>query len=272
MQPQSAQWKLVERVGARDLAFFRRRSGKPMTDGVPHFYTVEGYRKHFIEERTTLTAAAGRDSWVLGPEYARFQAGETGVDIVRKAEELYLSDYIREWDALLADLGLVTPANVEELADMLRAVSQPDSPVKFVLKAISEQTQLAAALRKQEQPAGQLDKLNGPVRSYIGQASDPDVDPAEGVDLHFRPLIELVEGKDGRPPPIDAILQPLGELSSFILQTRQAGADPRQAPDDFSTEFPKATALAAQLQAQAKAQPEPVKRWLRQVANAVRAL
>lgn len=277
VRPRSVQWTLAEHVGAKDLAFFRRRSGKPMTDGIPAFYTVEGYRTHFIDQRPTLVEAVGRDTWVLGPEFARFQTGETGVEVVRKAEDLYLSDYIREWDALLADLELATPANVEQLADMLRAVSQPNSPVKIVLKAVSEQTQLAAALRKQERerqlPTGQLDRLKDRVRNYIApaQAANPDTDPAERVDVHFRPLIEFVQSEDGRPAPIDAALQPLGELSSFILQTRQAGADPKQALETFRTAFPKAAALASQLEAQASAQPPPVRNWLGEVASAVSA-
>lgn len=275
--PQSAEWTLPAHADAKDLAFFRRRSGKPMREGVPVFYTVDGYRKHFITERAALIEAAGRDTWVLGPEFTRFQTGETGVEIVRKTEELYLSDYIREWDALLADLELATPANVEQLADMLRAVSQPDSPVKKVLKAISEQTQLAAALRKEERerqlPAGRLETITGQIREIIApaQAAKPDLDPAERVDAHFRPLTELLGGEGSSPAPIDAALRSLGELHGFILQTRQVGGDPKAALDAFRTEFPKATALAAQLQSQAKAQPEPMRRWLAEVASTVNA-
>lgn len=275
MQGRATQWTLAEHVDAKDLAFFRRRSGKPMTDGVPAFYTVEGYRKRFIEERTPLIETAGRDTWVLGPEFARFQTGENGAGIVRKAEELYISDYIRAWDALLADLELVMPANIEQLADMLRAVSQPDSPVKIVLKAISEQTQLAAALRKQERerqlPSSQIQRLQGKIRDFIAptQAARPDIDPTERVDAHFRPLAELVRGEGAAAAPIDAALQPLGELHSFILQSRQVGADPKEALNAFRTEFPKATALTSQLQSRARAQPEPVRRWLSEAAGAV---
>lgn len=275
--PRSAEWTLAEHTPKKDLAFFRRRSGKPMTSGVPVFYTVDGYRKYFVTERAAMIEAAGRDTWVLGPEFARFQTGETGVEIVRKAEELYLSDYIREWDAFLGDLELAMPANVEQLADLLRAVSQPDSPVKGVLKAISEETQLAAALRKEERerqlPTGRLEKLTGQIRDIIApvQAAKPDVDPAERVDAHFRPLTELLGGEGTGPAPIDASLRSLGELHSFILQTRQVGGDPKAALDAFRTEFPKATALASQLQSQGKAQPEPVRRWLTAVAGAVSA-
>ncbi|MFO1120405.1 MAG: type VI secretion system membrane subunit TssM [Rhodospirillales bacterium] len=275
--PQSAEWTLANHAAAKDFAFFRRRSGKPMNGGVPVFYTVDGYRKYFITERSAMIEAAGRDTWVLGPEFTRFQIGESGVEIVRKAEELYLSDYIREWDALLTDLELAMPANVEQLADILRAVSQPDSPVKNVLKPIAEQTQLAAALRKEERerqvPTGRLETIKGQIRDIIApaQAAKPDLDPAERVDAHFRPLAELLGGGGTGPAPIDAALRPLGELYSFILQTRQSGGDPRGALDVVRTEVPRARALAAQLQSQAKAQPEPMRRWLTEMAGTVNA-
>jgi type VI secretion system protein ImpL len=273
--PQSAEWTLAENVNAKDLAFFRRRSGKPMTAGIPVFYTVDGYRTSFIDQRAALIDAAGRDTWVLGPEFARFQAGETGAEIVRKAEELYLSDYIRAWDGLLSDLELVMPANIEQLGDMLRAVSRPNSPIKVVLQAIATQTRLAETLRKEERerqlPGSRLDKLQGQIKEFIAptQAAKVGNDPAERVDAHFRWLSDLVGAEGAAGSPIEATLQPLGELNSLILQLQQTGADPKQALDAFRTGFPKATALAAQLQAQARGQPEPVRRWLGEMASTV---
>jgi type VI secretion system protein ImpL len=274
---QSEEWTLAAHVEPKDLAFFRRRSGKPMTDDIPAFYTVDGYRAQFIDKRGELIGAAGRDPWVLGPELARFQTGETGAQIVRKVEELYLSDYIRLWDGLLNDLELVTPMNVEQLADMLRAVAQPNSPVKTVLGSIASQTQLAGALRAAERerqlPAtGQPEKLKSQVKEFItpGQPTAPSTDPTERVDAYFRPLIRLVS-EDGGQAPIDAALRPLGELYNYIVQSQQAGADPKQALDAFMNTFPKATALATQLQSTARVQPEPIRRWLTGVANTVTA-
>jgi type VI secretion system protein ImpL len=274
---QSDEWTLAAHVEPKDLAFFRRRSGKPMTDGIPAFHTVDGYRAHFIDKRGELVGAAGRDPWVLGPDLARFQTGETGAQIVRKVEELYLSDYIRLWDGLLNDLELVTPMNVEQLADMLRAVAQPNSPVKTVLGSIASQTQLAGALRAAERErqlaaTGELEKLKSQVNKFVtpGQPAAPSADPTERVDAYFRPLIRLVS-EDGGQAPIDAALRPLGELYNYIVQTQQAGADPKQALDAFMNTFPKATALATQLQSTARVQPEPIRRWLTGVANTVTA-
>ena len=191
---------------------------------------------------------------MLGPELASFRSSETGAEIVRKVEELYLSDYIRLWDGFLNDLELVTPMNVEQLADMLRAVSQPNSPVKTVLQAIASQTKLAGALRAAEQarqaPAtGQLEKLKGKIKEFItpSQSTAATIDPTERVDAHFQPLIRLVS-EDGGQAPIDATLRPLGELYTYIVQSQQADADPKRAIDTFMSAFPKATALSNQLQ------------------------
>ena len=274
---QSDEWTLAAHVEPADLAFFRRRSGKPMTEGIPAFYTVDGYRAHFIDKRGELIEGAGRDSWVLGPELASLRSSETGAEIVRKVEEFYLSDYIRLWDGFLNDLELVTPVNVEQLADMLRAVSQPNSPVKTVLQAIAGQTKLAGSLRAAEQarqaPAtGQLEKLKGKIKEFItpAQSTASTIDPTERVDAHFQPLIRLVS-EDGGQAPIDATLRPLGELYTYIVQSQQADADPKRAIDSFMSAFPKATALSNQLQSAGRAQPEPIRRWLAGVANTVTA-
>ena len=83
--------------------------------------------------------------------------------------------------------------------------------------------------------------------------------------------VSVLVGEDGGQAPIDTALRPLGELYTYIVQTQQAGADPKRAIDDFMSTFPKATALEAQLQSMARAQPEPNRRWLTGVANTVTA-
>src|SRR5258707_15422076 len=69
---------------------------------------------------------------------------------------LYLNDYTRRWDAMLANSGLKPFANLSEGADELSLLSAPESPLRDLLVAADGQTQLSRPAAV-EQAAGALE-------------------------------------------------------------------------------------------------------------------
>ncbi len=206
------------------------------------------------------------------------QSDSERADLERRVEELYLSDYIKEWETLLNDLDLIPPGNVEGQAALVRAVSQADSPVKAVLQALVSQMQLSRALLAAESKTqdlkdkaaaqlGEFQKWRERIEGLVtggkpGTAEAAAVDPTVRVDRAFEPIIALVRSEAGIPPRIDGLLQPFGELYDFLLQVQQGGTDPKGALDRLSQDYPRGKAIVTRLENSAKVQPEPVRRWL----------
>ena len=61
-----APWRPGDAAGASGVRVFRRRSGLPMTDGVPGFFTVDGFYKVLLPQLPAATRQAASESWVLG--------------------------------------------------------------------------------------------------------------------------------------------------------------------------------------------------------------
>ncbi|MFP3435618.1 ImcF-related family protein, partial [Paraburkholderia sp. SIMBA_061] len=56
--------------------------------------------------------------------------------------QLYYDEYIKQWDALLADVAVVPFDGVEKGARVANVLAAPDSPLKAFMLAASQETTL----------------------------------------------------------------------------------------------------------------------------------
>ena len=255
----------IERAAGPAAALvFVRRSGKPLADAVPGFHTRDGYQRGFAPaiERASRQLAA-EEGWVLGTNTAPASIGE----VVTQVRNLYLLDYIRSWEAMLADLALRPSASLEQSVQIARILSGPDSPLPRLVAAIVHETTLAPdqeakgiADKAGEKLAGareQLGRLFG-----AGQASDarPATDelPERLVDDRFAALRQLVAG-DPKSAPIHDVIRLLDELYLQLSATETAIRDKVAAPPGDA---------AARIKAESARLPEPLRSLLQQLSAA----
>ena len=60
-------WSLADRIPADQLRFFQRRSGAPMTAGIPYFFTADGYKEVFLKAQPQLAGKGRRRDLGAGP-------------------------------------------------------------------------------------------------------------------------------------------------------------------------------------------------------------
>lgn len=223
----------VNRAAGRDVsALLARKSGEPLTRGVPGLYSVAGYRE-LLKQAPAALADIAKDSWVLDRREAEGAvAGLTSDQMNAAVLRLYYADYIRAWDALLADVRIAPFSSLDQGARITNALAAADSPLKAFLVAASRETTLEGAAGK---AAVALDKA---VRSKLSEARKkleaalgaddappPVAETSNPVDLHFLPLHKLVGSKDA-PGQLDAQLAMLKDASQFFDaadQARRAG-------------------------------------------------
>ena len=59
-------WAPASALGVSGQQMFTRKSGKPLTDGIPGFYTKAGFQDVLLHNLAVTTRAAAGESWVLG--------------------------------------------------------------------------------------------------------------------------------------------------------------------------------------------------------------
>jgi type VI secretion system protein ImpL len=203
-----------------------RKSGAPLTRGVPGAFTRAGYRK-FLTLRDAAVLDVARDNWVLGHD-EQVLTPEAANDLKAAMTQLYYDEYIRQWDALLSDIDVVPFDGVDKGARVAYALGNADSPLRAVMVAAAQETTLgnineggsigaqAGALLN-----GKVQALKQKLENALGNAPEDNANAAPAqtnpVDAHFQALHDLV-GKPGAqgPSPLDTQLAALKDAATYL--------------------------------------------------------
>ncbi|MBD8528372.1 MULTISPECIES: type VI secretion system membrane subunit TssM [unclassified Massilia] len=256
----------VNRAAGHDVsALLARKSGEPLTRGVPGLFSVAGYRE-LLKGAPGALAEIAKDSWVLDRREAEGALGALGGDQMNAAVlRLYYADYIRAWDALLADVRIAPFSSLDQGARITNALAGADSPLKAFLTVAARETTLGAEAGKpavvlDQKVLGKLSEARRKLEAALGgeDLAAPAAAPANPVDQHFAPLHKLV-GSAAAPGTLDAQLALLKDASQFFDaadQARRAG-----------TPAPSGEALQKVKRA-AEGTPPPLGEMLQNVDNA----
>ena len=260
-------WRPSDALGQTGVRVFVRASGKPMTDGIPGFFTVNGFYKVLLPQLPEAAKQVASESWVLGKQSEINPNSPQVQNLQHDVVGLYTNDYARQWDAILDDLQVEPLTNPQQAAQDLYVLSSPQSPMKQLLSSITRQLTLTqpppvapgAAGEATSQAAGALEKkalggANSAFQKFFGTTNGPAPEPpGKAIEDRYATLIAYV-GK-GPGAPIDNALKLLGDLQQQLAQLANSGsggAAPPAAGND----------PAELLRAEAANAPQPVQRWL----------
>ena len=152
-------WRPVDVLGLAGVQVFARASGKPMTDGVPGFFTAAGFRDVLLPSVGAAARQVASETWVIGRK--EVYAPAELQDLQAAVNTLYATEFMQRWDAMLGDLNIGPVISLPQAAQSLYILASPESPLRAVLKSVAAQVGLA---------------------------------PASPVSQHYRPLIDLMTG------------------------------------------------------------------------------
>ena len=263
-------WRPSDPLGATGVGVFIRRSGAPMTDGIPGFFTVDGFYKVLLPQLPTATRQVASESWVLGKQSEVDPNSPQVLNLQNDVVKLYTNDYAKQWDALLNDLDVQPLTSLPQAVQALYVLSSPQSPMRDLLAGITRQLKLtqapppapgvagAAAGVAQAATAAASSAANSAASSLqglFGQTNGPAPEPpGKAIETRYAPLIAFVGSGPGAP--IDGALKLLNDLQQQLAQVANAGPGGAAPP-------PAGGADPAQLlQAEAARDPQPAQRWL----------
>jgi len=252
---------------------FVRTSGEPLTQGIPGLYTRDGFRKALepAVQKATLQLAA-EESWVMGTgggaaAASRLKDAALGRELTDRVRRLYFEDYIKTWDAYLADVRLIKLGGLDRSLQTARILAGVDSPLAAYLRGVARETTLVQAPAATDSLAGKLDaKADAAKKELAALAGGQPAPTANGaaagplekmVDDHFLPVRRLVEGQ---PAPIEDIMKMFNEVY-VQLSAVDAAQKSKTAP-------PAGGGGADRLKAAAGLQPEPIRSMLETLADA----
>ncbi len=255
---------------------FIRTSGQPITKGVPGLFTRDGYHKAFKDSvENVVTQLADEEGWVLGTKSSglaslKDKAARRDSEMSDRVRRLYLEEYIKVWDAFLADVRLVKMGDLSQSLQVAQVLAAPDSPLAAYLRGVARETQLVQAqsdakadsstavgklLQKSDKAKREMAALTG--GEQAAPTTGGNTGPIEQmVDDHFAHIHRIVEGK---PAPIDDVLKLFNEVYAQLAAVD--AAQKSKAP-------PPAGGGGGAAKAAAGLQPEPIKSMLTALAEA----
>jgi type VI secretion system protein ImpL len=226
---------IAQAAGPDGVLVFVRKSGEPLTRGVPGIYSVAGYR-NFVQLREVALANAGKGDWVLGHGDSTPGAASSG-DLRNALTQLYCEQYIREWDALLADIGVVPFSTPDQGARIANLMASGHSPLRTLVVAAARETTLTPATPAvSSTDPGKLDALRKRIDGVFGVApGTPPVAEPTMVDAHFQALHDFV-GKPGATSgtPLDETVAALGDAAATLQAVDSASKQSLPPPQTSS--------------------------------------
>ena len=267
-------WRPSDALGGAGVRVFVRASGKQLSEGVPGFYTIDGFYHVLLPALGNMTKEVANESWVLGTAAALAPDSTESRQIEHDVITLYETDYAKQWDALLADLSIVPLRNPQQAAQDLYILGSPQSPIRNLLVAVARQFNLtqpppapaptaadkAAAVPAPSTPAA-VGQLKGLLSAPAGTPASQV--PGKEIDDRYQALRDYVGA--GAGAPLDLALKAIDSLRQQLSQLAMASPNTAQAA-------PTGDDPIALLHAEAKAAPDPVARWLEAMAASATVL
>lgn len=271
-----APWRVTDHAGPAATRALRRQSGVQLWEGVPGLYTYDAFHKVVLPSLPDVAKLAAAEAWVM--EDRRGTEAARQAELARAILALYLDDYGRTWDALLADVTIQPLDSIAQASDVLNALSGAASPFKLYLDGVVRETTLepgpkpavdtsavpgaAAAVAPGAAAAltQRLNQANALARLFPGIGTDAGPPPGQPINDRFRDLRAFVRGPEGGVAPIDDVIKEFGELFKQVNQVAQSPDQGRAMLSSLQGGMTGGTGPFARLRQLTATMPGPVAR------------
>ena len=296
-------WTPAEALGAAGVRVVVRASGKPLTEGVPGFYTVDGFYSVLLPLLPKAVKQVTSESWVLGTKNELNPNSVEAQQLERDVINLYQEDYQKHWDEMLGDLSLVPLRTPQQAAQDLYILGSAQSPIRDLLSSVARQLTLTkppattqgssrtavAGANAERAAANAASNQAANAATNVVQGLTPNaLSPVTSSTLSaLRPLMAVPPPRTGagatapQEPPgkkIDDAYKPLRDYvgkgpGAPIDQTLKNIDALRLQLTRLANTAPGAAPAAATgddpvqlLQTEAPSDPQPVRRWIEALA------
>lgn len=212
---------------------------------IPGMLTYPGFTGYFIGQSKVLSELCAADAWVLGERAYLSEADRQ--EILRQVGERYVTDYVNYWQTLLLDLEVQPLQSPEHALQLLEVITSPDQPLVRVLSMLDANTR-----RRDPQIA-----IGSSLQAVASQ-----------IDRPFAQSTSVLRPRGELEPLSQEVNQKLIELRNYlaaIVRAPEPGLSALKAVE-LRVANQHADPVFA-LQQYARNLPEPLDRWVGQIAE-----
>lgn len=253
----------IPSAGGPDAArVFIRSSGLPITQGVPAFFSPEGYHQVYLPAETLIITEMEDETWVFATE-ASGSSQVTQSELTNSIRRLYFEEYTSRWVEFLEDVRIRPFSSMPQAAEILQILTGDESPLRMFMVNVSNATRLVPeqiVTDQEDADASLRDRISSVFTSEGGDGATL-LDPVL-VDRSFASLHKMSTSRDGAPSPLDNLLGDLQELYLYIDQLARSSSDQLLA----GLQSQAGTAIT-RVRLRGERTPDPVGEWVMIIVN-----
>lgn len=222
---------------------------------IPRFFTEHGLKNYFIKQDSHLVELIAMDSWVLNLKENLEYSDTDREKMLERISEQYVNDYIATWRSALNNLDVKEFETLSESITAIEKITGGEQTLKRALQVLSDNTQPPALPNEEGKTLQQaVESLDYRLMAHIDQS--------------FSDEKSVLQSADAKNSTIQSIYQKLSDLHRYLLSIQNAPDSGKAAlrAVQFRVDQ-KSTDPILELQQLAKTMPQPVSRWLEQIAE-----
>jgi type VI secretion system protein ImpL len=195
---------------------FRRKSGTSLAQPMPTLYTAKAFEQVVSTRADETVQQFIRDRWVWGD--SRPSNPVDAAQLKARVIDQYERDYIRAWDSMLSDMGLVSIDGTENLKRALRAWAVPRRRcVVCSRRLMTIRSWYGSPTRQSPAAYSQRPRRRSTGFCVAGNNTSgcPAGTPGAQITQHFAPIPRLVAGAAGSAP-IDRLVDQIKQLQEKL--------------------------------------------------------
>ncbi len=262
-------FRLTDVLGPKGLEQFERTSGKPLSQGIPGFYTYNGYHSIFQIQLSRSVKSLMEENWVYGDDLKSLEIDQKSA--IQGVQARYFQDYVNEWKTLIEDIRLKQALNLELATEQSRVLSGVERPIESLLRAIQREVGLSKVTLSENQKlvsdvASNVAKVKfsnteNKLDMYLPEEQELDISmPGAVVESHFSDLLNIGEQE------FDDIQHAILNLRSYLTDLVSSNNNQKIAyqsildgtvSQDVTASFTRAKELL----------PKPFNHWLKDLSE-----
>jgi type VI secretion system protein ImpL len=223
-------WVLLDHAGINAERVLTLRSKTELQKAtIPGLFTRDGFYHVVLPSSATMVEEIALDQWVLGDTVR--VAPEKIREIEQGVIAAYETEFIEQWDKLLADIAIKPFETKDEGADTLTILAGPSSPFRTLFPDMVKETQLTkppeeAAVAAIIAPGktAELGRIANQAERLVQAAGYQGAKPGAAVEAHFLKLAQYT-GTGSGSSQMDGTMRQFGQAADQLRRLDTPGQD-----------------------------------------------
>ena len=204
---------------------FVRQSGAPLSNGIPGFFTRDGYLKVFLPQLQQAVRDVRKQSWIYG---AANTPSSSESAVAAQVTEAVSQRLHHPLDGAAVGSAGDAAGQSRVAVQVLNGLTGPDSLLRRLLLSVAANSDLNQAASGPGTPGAKDPQAQHLAQVIAAPSSDQGTTDPSAATPSIDPLLALHDmtvGQDGQPAQLDVLLKTLDALYQQV--SRSSGATPQ---------------------------------------------